>query len=66
MNFFHENININYLKQIIMVMVQVVTEWSKKWYNLNSKKWSVNPVTPCFDFKIILLVIGCNLLSNSL
>ena len=39
MIFFHESINIKFSKQIIMVMVQVIVEWSKTCCNLKSKKW---------------------------
>lgn len=55
MNSFYENINIKFLKQIIMVMVQVVVEWSKKCCNLKCKKMGVNPLAPHFDFKVYFL-----------
>lgn len=43
-----------------MVMVQVVAEWSEKWWNLKSKKRGVNLVTPSFDFKVNLWGIPWN------
>ena len=52
MSFFHENINIKILRQIIMVTVQAVSKWYKKYCNLKSKKMGANPIVPHFDFKV--------------
>ena len=72
MNFVDEKINIVFLKQIIMVIIQVVAQLSKRCCNLKYKKMVVNRVVPCFNSKgnfgllVVKIPIFKSFLSNSL